>query len=221
MAHPAHASYDRDHMTRNTFAFAAGLPYRRKVLEASEALFLKGHRATNLFYVEQGSVRLMRTLEDGRAAVMHVARACEWIAESSVFSEVYHCDAFAEVQTKLLSVSKSSLLKQFRADPEKCMQFAEMLAGQLRALRGAHEMVRIRRADERLMRWLQLQASGEPPTLRIQGTWTQVADELAMTREALYRALSHLRKSGAVTVCADQVTLVPQSSAVRRKRRTA
>lgn len=194
-------------MNSSTFRFAAGLPQRSHRLDANECLFVAGQRATRLFYVRKGAIRLVRTLENGANAVMHVARAHEWVAEASLFSDKYHCDAFADEPTTLVSLSKQSLIEHFESNGKSAVEFARMLASQLRALRQMHEIVRARRADDRVLTWLQLRAAGEPPALVLDRTWTQVADELALTREALYRALARLRRNGRARIDGRHVVL--------------
>ena len=84
-----------------------------------------------------------------------------------------------------------------------------MLSGQLRTLRSTHEIVRIRGAEERLLRWLWLHATSR--VVEIRGTWTDVADELALTREVLYRTLSKLRRADVLSVEGRRVTLRERS----------
>lgn len=122
-------------MSSSAFQFAAGLPQRSHRLDASECLFVAGQRATRLFYVRKGAVRLVRTTENGASAVMHVARANQWVAEASLFADKYHCDAFADEPTTLVSFSKTALIEHFERDGKSAVEFARMLASQLRALR--------------------------------------------------------------------------------------
>lgn len=194
-------------MSSSAFRFAAGLPQRSHRLDANECLFVAGQRATRLFYVRKGAVRLVRTMENGARAVMHVARAEQWVAEASLFSDKYHCDAFADEPTTLVSLSKTSLVEHFERDGKSAVEFARMLASQLRSLRQMHEIVRARRADDRILAWLELRAVGKPPALTLDCTWTQVADELALTREALYRALARLRRAGRAQIDGRRVVL--------------
>ncbi len=207
MASYASCVYDCNHMSSNAFRFALGLPQRSHRLDANECLFVAGRRATRLFYVRSGAIRLVRTTEKGADAVMHVARAGEWVAEASLFSDTYHCDAFADEPTILVSISRASLIERFERDGKSALEFARMLAANLRALRQMHEIVRVRRADDRVLTWLRLRGAGQPGALELDRTWTQVANELALTREALYRALARLRRAGRVQIDGRRVVL--------------
>jgi hypothetical protein len=56
------------------------------------------------------------------------------------------------------------------------------------------ELRNIHSAQERLITWLQMQAVGTPPTVILDRTWSDVAFELGLTREAIYRALATLER---------------------------
>jgi CRP-like cAMP-binding protein len=43
--------------------------------------------------------------------------------------------------------------------------------------------------------------------VELQGTWTELADTLALSREAMYRAVTKLRKSRAISVSGRQIVL--------------
>jgi CRP/FNR family transcriptional regulator, dissimilatory nitrate respiration regulator len=84
------------------------------------------------------------------------------------------------------------------ADPAESLALAGALAGQVRDLRSALELRNIRSASARLMAWLRLHASGKPPIVMLHRSWTLIADELGLTREAVYRALASLEREGRI-----------------------
>jgi len=190
--------YDFDHMHTFDQSFAAGLPVRTQSLSDEQSLFAARQKPTRMYLVSEGCVRLVRPSRTGTSAVMQRARAGEWIAESSLFSDRYHCEAIAQGKSQVISVGKRDLLDAFERDPPRSLQFCELLSNQLRRLRAVHEIVRIRSARDRLLQWLLLQATGNPPVFRLDQTWTEVADEISLTREAVYRAVSELKRGGAL-----------------------
>ena len=194
-------------MATDISRFAHGLRTTTRNLEDGERLFATGQRPTRLYFLTRGIVQLARPLRSGAAAIMHRGRAGEWVAESSLFTEKYHCDAIAIGETQVQSVGKNELLRLFARNPASCLEFAATLALRLRQLRGAHEIVRIRGAQERVAQWLALQAEGSPPTVTLDRTWSQIAEELSLTREAVYRALAALRASGVIRTAGKSVVL--------------
>jgi CRP-like cAMP-binding protein len=97
------------------------------------------------------------------------------------------------------------------------------MAGQVRDLRSRLEIRNIRAADQRLLAWLRLNARGTPPSVQLNRTWTQVAEEIGLTREAAYRALSAMRRAGRIRVEGRVVRLEGQlaSPVIRQGRRVA
>jgi CRP/FNR family transcriptional regulator, dissimilatory nitrate respiration regulator len=209
--------YDQDHMTLAPDDFAADLPRRRQSFADREGIFVVGQRATRMYFVETGCVRLLRALPDGTRAVMHSAASGEWVAESSLYSDFYHCDAVADGASTLSSLSKAALLRLFEAEPHRCLHFSRFLALRLRDLRAMHEIVRMRKAEDRVLHWLHLHASGEPPVVHLRQSWSQVAEDLGLTREALYRTISALKKSRAIVATKEIVQLAPDRRLSRVK----
>jgi CRP-like cAMP-binding protein len=203
--------YDPDHMNANTSAFspdslAARLltalhPSRviRHRVTRGAAVFRQGDPAAAVFLIEAGRVRLVRVLEDGMPLGLYVAEAGESFAEASLSAAHYHCDAVAETDTVVLALPKSDLLAALAADPAECLALALALASQVRDLRARLELRNIRSATARVLAWLRLHASGNPPRAPIRRSWTQVADELGLTREVVYRVLAMLERQGRIS----------------------
>lgn len=169
-------------------------------LEVGEALFHQGDPAAAIFRLESGRLDLLRHTEDGATVVMHVARSGETFAEAALFSDVYHCDAIAQAPSCVVVIRKQDLLRDVQRDASKVLDLARVMAGQVRDLRARLEIRNIRAADQRLLAWLRLQARGNPPSVELDRTWTQVAEEIGLTREATYRALSAMRRTGRIRI---------------------
>lgn len=94
-----------------------------------------------------------------------------------------------------------------RTIPRRGRSAAPPPTAQLRDLRARAELRAIRAAPERILAWLVLRAEGEPPGVTLDRSWTAVAAEIGLTREALYRALSRLEAQGRISRAAGRVTL--------------
>ncbi|MFI5011146.1 MAG: Crp/Fnr family transcriptional regulator [Hyphomicrobiales bacterium] len=171
---------------------------RLRSLATGETLFRQGDPASAIYLVREGRVRLVRHLEDGSAVVLHVARPTESLAEASLFAETYHCDAVADVDCLVAVLPRQELLDTLASSPVAALRLSRLLAWQVRDLRTRLELRNIRSASERLLAWLKLRARGSPPTIVLGRTWTDVAAELGLTREAVYRALRRLGQSGEI-----------------------
>ena len=110
-------------------------------LAAGQTLFRAGTRSTGFFEVIGGTVRLIRVDRNGREAVLQTASAGDTLAEASLFSPAYHCDAIAATDAVVRQFPKSVMLAELQRDPKLARAFAAMLARQVMTLR-----TRLRRA---------------------------------------------------------------------------
>ncbi len=167
-------------------------------LATGETLFRQGDAPAAIYVVRDGRVRLVRHLNDGSAVALHVARTNETVAEAALFADAYHCDAVAEAPSEVTILPKADLLAALEADPQAALALAKGLASHLRDLRAQLELRSIRSAPERILCWLRQRASGAPPTARIDRPWTEIAAEIGLTHEAIYRALAALEREGLI-----------------------
>lgn len=178
-----------------------------RVLEAGETLFRQGDRAAAIFEVEQGRVRLIRHSIDNHAVPLHTARAGELFAEAALFADRYHCDAVAAVQSRVHAYPKRALLAAFRSDPALAERFMAVLARQIHVLRSRLEERNIRSARERVLNRLVLAAAERGRTMTWDGTLMDLAAEMGLSHEVLYRTLAALEKDGTITRTRSAITL--------------
>ena len=167
-------------------------------LAPGEMVFRQGDSASAIFAVEQGRVRLVRHTVDDHRVALHTARAGELFAEAALFSDIYHCDAAADVPSRVRVLSKSKLLAAFDEDPQVAKRFMAILARQVMTLRTRLEQRSIRSARERILQHLALLAGEDGSTVQLEGTLIDLAAEIGLTHEVLYRNLAALERDGFV-----------------------
>ena len=173
-------------------------------LEAGAALFRQGDKATAIFAVESGRMRLVRHTASQHPIVLHTAREGELFAEAALFADAYHCDAVAVSASRVRAVPKRPLLAAFRNNPDVAERFMAVLAHQIHVLRARLEERNIRSARERLLHRLALMADR---ALALEGTAMELAAELGLTHEALYRTLAALEKEGLIVRTRSEIRL--------------
>jgi CRP/FNR family transcriptional regulator, dissimilatory nitrate respiration regulator len=161
-------------------------------------LFRAGHRSLGLYEVITGSVRLVRTDRAGREALLHVAVAGETLAEASLFASAYHCEAVAITDTVLRLYPKAKVLAEFERNPKASQAFMAMLAHQVMTLRTRLELRNIHSARDRIRHYLAVNADTDRQTVVLTGTLKELAAELGLTHEALYRTLAHMAADGEI-----------------------
>ena len=182
-----------------------GAPIRE--LAAGETLFRQGDAAGAIFGLESGRVRLIRhTIDDHRVA-LHTARAGELFAEAALFSDVYHCDAVADAASRVRILSKAKLLAAFAHDLDLATRFMAVLARQVMALRTRLEQRSIRSARARVLQHL-IRTADDRRTVHLEGRLLDLAAEIGLTHEVLYRTLAALEREGLIARDKDTITLL-------------
>lgn len=152
----------------------------RKFLAPGEFLFRKDDSAIYLYTVLEGCVRLVRYTLEGNAVVMHTARPGDGLAEASLFSPVYHCDAEAILPSTLACYDKKRILNILRGSPEKSLACIALFSRQVISLRALLEVRAIRSARDRVLHYLLLQADSETMTVSLFRSVKDMAQDLAM-----------------------------------------
>jgi CRP/FNR family transcriptional regulator, dissimilatory nitrate respiration regulator len=176
-------------------------------LKAGEPLFRLGDETMGLCEVVTGRVRLARVDRSGREIVLHVAGPGETLAEASLFSPHYHCDAIANTDATVRVYPKRDVLAAFDENPKAARAFTETLAHQVMSLRTRIEQRNIRSARERVRHFLMLNVGEDRRTVELRGTLKDLAAEIGLTHEALYRTLATLERSGEIRRQGEKIVL--------------
>jgi CRP-like cAMP-binding protein len=167
-------------------------------LETGKALFRAGSKTVGLYEVLSGTVCLIRTDRSGREAVLQRASAGDILAEASLFSSTYHCDAIAKAAATVRLYPKAVLLAELQRDPNIAQAFAAMLARQVMTLRTRLEQRNIHSARDRVRHFLAINAAPGGRTVSLAGTLKDIAAELGLTHEAFYRTLADMAADGEI-----------------------
>lgn len=138
-----------------------------------------------------GRVQLQRHTAHGARLILQDAGPDTVLAEASAFSETYHCDAVVTEAATLAVVPKPDFITVLRQDPGLALAWSAMLARSVQAARVRAEIRSLPKVAQRFDAWLD-----EGHTLPERGRWQDVAAELGVTREALYREMARRRSGG-------------------------
>ena len=169
-----------------------------RTLAAGQSLFRQGNPTVGLYRVVSGNLRLARVDRAGREAVLYVAAAGDTIAEASLFSATYHCDAIATTRAVVRLYPKAAVLAEFQRSPKAAHAFMAMLARQIMSLRTRLEQRNIHSARDRVRHYLALNAGADGRSVVLAGTVKDLAGELGLTHEALYRTLAKMVADGEI-----------------------
>jgi CRP-like cAMP-binding protein len=170
----------------------------RRSLARNEVLFKQGDKVKAIYFIEAGRLRLERRTFDGRLLILGTTPANQFFVEAALFSEIYHCDAVASEPSRVCVYPKTAMLKALNTDPTSAVEFLKLVSRQIIDLRQQLELMKVRSAAERLLLYLDFNAGPDGRTVRLPGALQDIASELGLTREALYRTLAKLEQDGAI-----------------------
>jgi CRP/FNR family transcriptional regulator, dissimilatory nitrate respiration regulator len=129
-----------------------------------------------------------------------------FVAEASLYQPAYHCDAIAAQDSELLALPRKSVMHALTAPAFRDALFGQM-ADELRRLRTHNERLGLKTARERILHYLETE--GRNGRLELRQTRKAWAEELGLTHEALYRALSALKEARVIAVAGETISLGP------------
>jgi CRP-like cAMP-binding protein len=153
---------------------------------SGQHIFNQGDAITRLYLVQAGAIHLVRHQADGNVAVLQRASPGMVLAEASVFSSRYHCDAVVVTNSEALIIPVNSVRRLLRNEPAFAETWASYLSHQLQQARKRAEIARLKTVAARLNAWL----AWNDGLLPSKGEWKNLADEIGVSAEALYRELA-------------------------------
>jgi CRP-like cAMP-binding protein len=152
-------------------------------------LFHRNDRVKSIFVIETGTAQLIRHHPNGSAVVLQRASPGTILAEASLFTPKYHCDAIAVSPVVARLISKSAMQRLFFTDQQFASAWATYLACEVRVARLRSEILALKTVSERLDAWL-ADRSQIPP----KGNWKLIAQEIGISPEALYREFARRKQ---------------------------
>ena len=136
------------------------------------------------------TVHLVRLQSGGEHLILQRARSDAILAEASLFSDRYHCDAVAVMPTRTLAISKPAMRDALNGSPTLAANWAAYLAHEVQKARLRAEILSLRTVADRLDAWI----AANDGRLPIKGEWKTVAAEIGTSAEALYREIAKRRR---------------------------
>ncbi len=183
------------------------LAARRRV-EAGGSIFRVDTPARHVYFLVSGRVALNRFGPSGEEVAIHVAGPGEFFAEASLHAERYHCTAVALDDSDVAAIASADLRARIQSDPQFAMVWLESVASQLRQVRARVERLSIKSAAERVRHLLLTEGRGKTPTYTLRGTARELAGQLGLTHEALYRVLAAMQKEGTIARTRREIVLL-------------
>lgn len=150
-----------------------------------EYFFHRTDPVKSMFLIEAGFAQLIRHHRDGRPIVLQRASAGSVLAEASLFTSAYHCDAIATSAVVARVISRVAIQHLFFSNQNFAKAWAVHLADEVRDARMRAELLTLKTVSERLDAWL-----ADKGRLPQKGGWKAIAQEIGTSPEALYREIA-------------------------------
>ena len=183
--------------------------------DRGEMLFRRGDAARSVYFVYSGEVRMLRSGRAGEEILLHRARPGEYFAEAAVDCSHYLCDAVASQASTLAVIPKSELARLTRNDGGFAAQWNSLLAHELRKAREKIERLALSSVAERVRHFIGSE-SADPAGVALPGSLKDLARDLGVTHEALYRTLASMQKSGEIDRTGGKLALAKEPRSARR-----
>lgn len=138
-----------------------------------------------MFLIEVGTAQLVRHHPNGSAVVLQRANPGAVLAEASLFTPEYHCDAIALSSVQARIVSRAAVQQLFYSNPDFAKAWVAHLGKEVRSARLRAEILTLKTVAERLDAWL-----ADHGQLPKKGGWKVIAHEIGTSPEALYREIA-------------------------------
>lgn len=211
----------------NTFDFLRGLDSATlaKLAESSEwrvyppnaVLFWEGEVESNLFYLQYGSLKVLKASPDGREQVLR------FIAEGEIFNEVgvlakkpNPATAAALEESGVWLIPRHALEEVILAHPRSALQIIENMADKIISLVTLAADLSLKSVEARFIKLLLDQADGDVIERRRWTNQTELAARLGTVPDVLSRVVRELTKAGLIEMDKQQIRILDRTSLARR-----
>jgi CRP-like cAMP-binding protein len=154
-------------------------------------LFLTGVRPQWMYFVCEGEVVLERHGQNGEVANLQRCQS-GFVGEASLTSAAYHCDARTTAPSEIVRIPIRALRQALKQDYGFAERWIQMLSSEVRRLRLQNDRLSLPKVQSRILHLIETE--GRDGRYTLECSLKQLAKQLGVTHEALYRALAQLEK---------------------------
>ena len=181
-----------------------------KVFKAGDVILDIDAYAHYIPFIISGSMKVIRTDEDGREILLYYitpGESCIVSILAAMKKETAKIKAIVEEDAEILMISTEKAKEWIRTFPEWTDFIFSLYQKRFENLLDIVNSVAFEKADTRIMQLL-MQKSSLYHSSEIQVTHQQIADELGITREATSRILKQLEKENKISLSRNKISLL-------------
>lgn len=180
-------------------------------MKRHQPIFSEGEKATGLYIVGSGSVKIYKLSFDGKEQILHILGAGEPFAEVAVFAgTTYPASAITMEKSRIFFIPRQAFLELIAGYPSVAMAMLATLSLRLRQFAGMIEALSLKEVPGRLATHLLLLSDQNKGAARVELAIakTQLAAYLGTIPETLSRIFARLNKAGYIASEGAVITLL-------------
>jgi CRP/FNR family transcriptional regulator, dissimilatory nitrate respiration regulator len=211
----------------HTFEFLRGLDddaLRRladsavwKVFPPNAVVFWEGDIESNLFFLQYGSLKVLKSSPDGREQVLRFISAGEIFNEIGVLAKKPNpATAMALEESGIWLIPRHALEEIVLAHPQTALQIIENMADKIISLVTLAADLSLKTVESRFAKLLLDQAEGDVIERRRWTNQTELAAHLGTVPDVLSRVIRELTKAGLIEIDRQQIRILDREGLVKR-----
>ena len=188
-----------------------------KVFPPDAVVFWEGDVESNLFYLQYGSLKVLKTSTDGREQVLRFIDAGEVFNEIGVLAKRPNpATAMALEESGIWLIPRQSLEEVVLAHPQTALQIIENMADKIIGLVTLAADLSLKTVEARFANLLLESVEGDMIERRRWTNQTELAARLGTVPDVLSRVIRELTKSGLIEVDKQQIRILDRAGLAER-----
>lgn len=179
--------------------------------EAGQSIFIEGEKATGLWIVDRGRIKVSKMTTEGNEYILHILGVGDTFNDIATLDAGYNpANAIALSNAVVSVIPSASITRLIEANGQFALKVVRILAQRVRSLVGQIENLALYSVVVRLARFLLIQA--ENPSLSGPGvTRTAIAAHLATTPQTISVALRELELAQAIKFDRHRIIIIDEN----------
>lgn len=188
-----------------------------KVFAPDTVVFWEGDTETNLYYLQYGSLKVLKTSSEGREQVLRFLDAGEIFNEIGVFAKRANpATAIALEESGIWLLPRQALEDVLLAHPRTALQIMETMADRFISLVALTADLSLRTVEARFAKLLLEQAEGDVIERRRWTTQAEMASHLGTVPDVLSRVIRELTKAGLIEMDKHHIRILDRKGLTER-----
>ncbi len=210
-----------------TFEFLGGLDQETltslaqsavwEVFARDAVVFWEGDTETNLYYLQYGLLKVIKTSPDGRQQVLRFLEAGEIFNEIGVFAKRANpATAIALEESGIWLIPRQALEQVLLAHPHTALRIMESMADRFTGLVALTADLSLRTVEARFAKLILEQADGDMIERRRWTNQTELAARLGTVPDVLSRIIRELTKAGLIEMDKQHIRILDPAGLAER-----